>query len=132
STPPAQRRDPTATATAARNVRATPTTVTWLGVSGVRPSAVIRASAWRRTQASNRVVNTCHLHLSRGLGGKLPARLVIDLDDLSRDCLPRVPARLLHPIVAEPVAQLAVARQDDQRSRELTPVLRRHGDAVPS
>src|SRR2546422_1532550 len=69
STTPAQRSCPNAASPAARNVSASPTTVTWFGVSGVRPSAVIKASAWRRTHASNRVVNTSHLHRLRGLGG---------------------------------------------------------------
>src|SRR5260370_40239469 len=98
-TSPAQRRCPNAISPAAKKVRARPTTVTWLGVSGVRPSALINASAWRRNQASNRVVNTRHLQLSRGLCCKDFARLLVDVDDVRRHPVPRIAVGLLHAIV---------------------------------
>src|SRR5690348_3686016 len=129
-TTPAQRRCPKAINPAAKNMSATPTTVTWLGVSGVRPSAVISASACRRTQASNRVVNIRHLQLHRGLRGLCLARLLVDVDDLGRDPVPRVAPSLFQAIVGEPVPKLRVAGQDHERRRELAPVLGLHGDAV--
>src|SRR5438046_48810 len=119
-----------ATSVAARNVSATPTTLTWFGVSGLRPSADTSAWAWRRTQASNRVVNTRHLQRPGRLRGKRLPCFLVDLDDLCRDCVPRVASGLLQRVLAQAPAQLGVARQDDQRRRQLPPVLRRHGDAV--
>src|SRR5437773_11190814 len=105
-TTPAHRSCPKATSPAAKTVRATPTTVTWLGVRGERPSAEISASAWRRTPASNRVVNSCHLHFHRGLGCKRLARLVVDLDHLGRAAVPGVASSLLHSLVGQPAPVL--------------------------
>src|SRR5215510_16222323 len=129
STTPAQRRSPKAISPAATNVSTTPTTVTWFGVSGDRPSALMSASAWRRTQTSNRVVNTSHLH-SLGRGREREACLVVDIDNFRSDDVPGVAPRLLERVFAQAGTQLGVARQDDQRSGQLAPVLRRHGDAV--
>src|SRR5436190_22919908 len=130
STMPAQRSCPAAASPAATKVSARPTTVTWFGVSGVLPRAVIRASAWRRTQASNRVVNIAHLQHGQGLRGKRSASLLVDLDHLGGDDLPRVAARLVQPILRKARSQLGVAGKDDQRCGELSPVLWRHRDAV--
>src|SRR5690349_25155357 len=80
STIPAQRSWPNAASPDAKNVRARPTNVTWFGVRGVRPSAASSASAWRRTQASKRVVNTRHLQFSSRRGGEGLARVVVDVD----------------------------------------------------
>ena len=88
STTPAQRSWPNAARPAATQVRANPTTVTWLGVMGERPSAAISASACLRTQASNRVVNTAHLQRGYELPGESLARVQIDLDHLGGDVLP--------------------------------------------
>src|SRR2546430_12914960 len=129
-TTPAQRSCPNAASPAARNVSASPTTVTWFGVSGVRPSAVIKASACRRTQASNRVVNTGHLQRFCGSDGQRLASLLVDLDDLGSNQLPRVTARLLPPVVGEPATELRPAREDHQTRSELAPALRLHADAV--
>src|SRR5207302_11358956 len=129
-TTPAQRSCPNAASPAARNVSASPTTVTWFGVSGVRPSAVIKASAWRRTQASNRVVNTGHLHRLGRVGGEREARLLVDLDDLGRHQVPRVATRLLQRLIGEPAPQLRVTGEDDQRRSQLAPAVGLHGDAV--
>src|SRR5437868_1839100 len=114
-TTPAQRSWPNAARPAARNVSARPTTVTWFGVNGVRPSAVISASARLRTQASNRVVNTAYLQGRHRLRGESFARVLIDVDDVRGNQLPRVAARLLERIVGKPAAELLVAGQDDQR-----------------
>src|SRR5215467_5783233 len=127
STTPAHRRWPNAISPAAKKVRATPTTVTWLGVSGVRPSAVISLSALRRTQASNRVVNTGHLQLSCRLRGECAARLLINVDNLCRDPVPGVASGLLDAVVREPMAKLRVSGEDHEGRRKLAPVLRRHG-----
>src|SRR5437879_10724595 len=99
STTPAHRRWPKATRPAARKVSPRPTTVTWLGVIGLRPSADTSASAWRRTQASNRVVNTGHLQCCRRSCGECLTRLLVDLDDLRCDKLPRVASGLLNRVV---------------------------------
>src|SRR2546430_528589 len=131
STTPAQRSWPNAARPAARKVSPRPTTVTWFGVRGVRPNAAISASACLRTQASNRVVNTAYLQRRQGFRGECPARVLIDVDDLGSDQLPRVAARLLERVVAKPRAQLRVASEDDERGGQLAPVLRRHRDAVP-
>src|SRR6202022_4582533 len=113
STTPAQRRPPKAASVAAANVNTRPTTVTWLGVKGTRPTADIKASARRRTQASNRVVNMSLLGLLWcflcGHSGFL-----VDLDHLRRDDLPRVPARLLMSVGAHPASQLGITSEDDQ------------------
>ena len=79
STMPAGKSWPAAIKTAARKVSAVPTTVIWFGVTGRRPSADIRRSAWRLTQASNRVVNMHLLQRARDSGA---TRLLIDLDNL--------------------------------------------------
>src|SRR5690242_18652243 len=92
STKPAQRSWPNATSPAATNVSPRPTTVTWFGVRGVRPSADTSASAWRRTQASNRVVNTGHLQCPGRLRGQRLASLLVDLHDLGGHHVPRVTA----------------------------------------
>src|SRR4029078_8974454 len=94
-TPPAHRSCPAAARPAAANVSARPTTVTWFGVRGVRPRGVIRAAAWRRTQASTRVVNTAYLQYSCRPRSQRCASLLVDLDDLGGDELPRGAARLL-------------------------------------
>src|ERR1700676_90722 len=96
-TTPAHCRWPKAISPAATKVSATPTTVSWFGVKGTRPTADIKASAWRRTQASNRVVNMTLLGVLRhGLRGF--ARFLVDLDHLRGDCVPRVAPCLLVPI----------------------------------
>src|SRR5690349_11435015 len=128
-TMPAQRSWPIATSPAAKNVNASPTTVTWFGVNGVRPSAFINASALRRTHASNRVVNTAYLQGRDGLRGARFAGVDVDIDDLRRDGLPRVASRLLERVRGKTRAELGVAREDHERGRELAPVLRRHSDA---
>src|SRR5437764_15151038 len=96
-TTPAQRSWPAPARIAARNAIEVPTTVIWFGVTGSEASADINLSAWRRTQASNRVVNIDHLKAgfvrSRGLARHLPG-LFVDLDDLRRDRRPRVALRL--------------------------------------
>src|SRR5258705_4756678 len=98
-TTPAHRRWPNAASTAATKVSATPMTVIWLGVIGMRPTADINASALRRTQASNRVVNIHLLDLSRVRGGSNVGltrcrrpRLVVDLDDLRSHDVPPIAA----------------------------------------
>src|ERR1700730_1178142 len=130
-TTPPQRSWPPAVSTAATKVSAVPSTVIWFGVTGRRPSAAIRDSACRRTQASNRVVNIQHLsrtdHLS--LRAYL-ASLAIDLEHLRSDLFPCVAAGLLEPVCAHPVPKLGVARKDDQRRTELRPALWLHGQAV--
>src|SRR5437588_12276755 len=129
-TTPAQRNCPNAASPAATTVSAKPTTVTWFGVSGVRPSAVISASARRRTQASNRVVNICHLKRPWAAGREGLARLLVDLDDLRRHAVPGVAARLAKRVITHPPPQLTIARQDDERCRQLAPVVGLHRDAV--
>src|ERR1700694_2411589 len=109
STTPAQRRSPKATSVAAKKVNASPTTVTWFGVKGTRPTADIKASARRRTHASNRVVNmalvlSLHSH-SRCEPCRL-ARFLVNLDHLRRDGVPRIPPRLLMPVSAHATSQL--------------------------
>src|SRR2546430_8245468 len=99
-TTPAQRSCPNAASPAATTVSPKPTTVTWFGVSGVRPSAVINASARRRTQASNRVVNIGHLQRLWAARGEGLARLLVNLDDLGRHAVPGVSARLVERVVA--------------------------------
>ena len=66
-------------------------TVIWLGVMGMRPSADINASARRRTQASNRVVNIYLLDPPCGRH----SRLFVDLDDLRSHDVPSEAVRLL-------------------------------------
>src|SRR4029077_511375 len=101
-TTPPQRSWPNAASTAATKVRATPMTVIWLGVTGMRPSAVISASARRRTQASNRVVNMDLL----GATGDHRHRLFVDLDDLRRHRLPSVATGFLVAVCAHSPAQV--------------------------
>src|SRR4029077_12827270 len=132
-TKPPQRRWPSAASTAAPNVSATPMTVIWLGVIGMRPTADINASARRRTQVSNRVVNIHLLELS--CGGVDPAqghcyRLVVDLDDLRRHDVPPKAAGFLVPVGAHAAPEVGVPRKDDQRRTELGPTLWLHGHAV--
>src|SRR6267143_3584698 len=98
-TTPAQRSWPSAVNTAATNVSATPITVIWFGVKGMRPSADINASARRRTQSSNRVVNIQLLDLAGG-----GARLLVNLDDLRGDYLPPKATSLLVPVRAQGAA----------------------------
>src|SRR6202035_5968317 len=111
-TTPAQRSSPNATRNAAKNVRRTPTTVTWFGVNGTRPMADINRSARRRTQASNRVVNIDLLSfccLVRGL-----ARFLVHLDHLRGDSIPRIAARFLVSVCAHAGSELGIPGQDDQ------------------
>src|SRR5450759_5631359 len=128
-TTPAHRSWPKATRNAAANVSATPTTVTWFGVKGTRPTADIRASALRRTQVSNRVVNMSLPWLPGRVACGL-ARFFVNLDHLCRDSIPGVPAGLFVPERAHPTSQLGVPSQDDQRRTELSPSLRAHRQAV--
>src|SRR5207248_11179056 len=121
STSPAGRSCPVPASNAARNVRAVPTTVIWFGVTGSRPRADIRLSAWRRTQASNRVVN---MHLLEHAGRRRAPRLLVYLDDLGRDRGPRIARRLGEACRAHPRPKLAVAGENDQRGAELGPTLR--------
>src|SRR5712664_1235450 len=114
-TTPAQRRSPNDVRTAATNVSATPTTVIWLCVTGMRPSADINASARRRTQASNRVVNIDLLD-STGLCPDAAGRslgLLIDLDDLGGYGLPPKSACLLVSVIAHPAPKIGVPGKDD-------------------
>src|SRR5690349_23201733 len=104
-TTPAQRSWPNAIRPDAKNVSTTPTTVTWFGVRGDRPSAEISASAWRRTQASNRVVNIGHLHRRSWPARHRLAGFVVDVDDIGRHRRPRVATGLFHRVVAEPSPQ---------------------------
>src|SRR2546423_13977191 len=122
-TRPAHRSCPKATSTAAKKVRATPTTVTWLGVSGERPSAEMRASAWRRTHASNRVVNTCHLQCPRGLRGERLPRLVVHADHLGGDQVPGVAARLLPGVLGKALPHPGVPAPADEGCPQLAPVV---------
>src|SRR3981189_3304021 len=133
STTPAQRSSPKATSVAATNVSSSPTTVTWFGVKGTRPSADIKASALRRTHASNRVVNKA-LFLSLRLQSRgEPCRLAsffVDLDHLRSDGIPGIPSRLLMSVGAHATAQLGIPGQDDQGRTELGPSLRADCQAV--
>src|SRR6266852_1123001 len=131
-TPP-HRRSPNAVSTAATKVSAVPTTVIWFGVTGSRWSADIRASAWRRTQASNRVVNIHHLPGAHRLSlFAQPARFPINVHDLRSDLLPGIAARLLQTVSAHPASQLLIAREDDQGRAKLGPTLWGHRQAVPA
>src|SRR5258708_15109941 len=118
STTPAQRSWPNATSIAATKVSINPTTVTWFGVNGTRPIAAIKASARRRTQASNRVVNMLLPWLPSGL-----ARFLVDLYHLGRDSVPCVAPRLLMPVSPHPSSKCGLSRQDDQSRAELAPSL---------
>src|ERR1700688_2855224 len=118
STTPAHCQWPKAMSPAATNVSSSPTTVTWFGVNGTRPIAAINASARRRTQASNRVVNMLLPRLVRGL-----ARLLIDFNHLRRDSAPGVAPRLLVPVSPHACSELGVPRQDDQSRSQLGPSL---------
>src|SRR5712692_2509424 len=91
STTPAHLSCPKAASEAATKVRTRPTTVIWFGVKGTRPTADIKASALRRTQASNRVVNMAYLSFRGWLLCRLTCPLV-HLDHLRGDRLPRVAA----------------------------------------
>src|SRR5229473_5137510 len=124
-TTPARSRWPNAASVAAMNVNTNPTTVTWFGVNGTRPAAAIKASARRRTQASNRVVNMLLPWLPSGL-----ARLLVDLYHLRRDSVPRVAPRLLMPVTAHASSECGVSSQDDQRRAKLGPSLGAHRQAV--
>src|ERR1700694_5584227 len=110
---------------AAAKVSTNPTTVTWFGVNGTRPTAAIKASALRRTQASNRVVNM----LLPWLPSRL-ARFLVNLDHLRRHGVPRVAPGLRMAVRAHARPQLRVPRQDDQRRPQLGPSLRAHRQAV--
>src|SRR5258708_8782362 len=125
STTPAQRSWPNATNVAATNVSIKPTTVTWFGVKGTRPIAAIKASARRRTQASNRVVNMLLPWLPSGL-----ARFLVNLYHLRRDSVPRVAPRLLMPVSTHASSECGVSGQDDQRRAQLGPSLGAHRQAV--
>src|SRR6185312_17398610 len=126
STTAAHTRSPRPVRKAAPKVSSVPTTVIWFGVTGRRPRADISASARRRTQASNLVVNIAHLRgpaiLARDARGL--ARLAINVDHLRGHAVPRVPARLVIAVGAEPAAQLRVPGQDHQRRAQLRPALR--------
>src|SRR5260370_28175717 len=92
STTPPHRSWPNAVSTAAAKVSAVPTTVIWFGVTGSRWIADMSASAWRRTHASNRVVNTDHLSRSDDPSlAAQPARFLVDSHDLSGTLLPATP-----------------------------------------
>src|SRR5207302_8456193 len=129
---PAHRNGPNATRPAATKVSPRPTTVTWFGVSGVRPSAETSASACRRTHASNRVVNTRHLQCPGRLSGQRFARFLVNLDDLASDQIPGVATCLLLRVVGKPRTEVVVAGKNHKRSGELAPVLRLDRDAVPT
>src|SRR5438128_11895432 len=131
-TTPAHLKCPNAARPAAMKVRANPTTVIWLGVTGERPSADISASAWRRTHDSNRVVYTCPLELSGRPRGHVFARLVVNLEHIGGDLVPRVATRFLQGVVGEPAAQLFIPGEDAERRCELAPVFGWHGDTVAS
>src|SRR5712692_11074137 len=91
STTPPHRSWPNAVRTAATNVSAVPTTVIWFGVTGSRRTADINASACRRTQASNRVVNIHHLKFPYGVSPfAQPPGLLIDAHDPRSDLLPGI------------------------------------------
>src|SRR5260370_36420044 len=128
-TTPARSRWPNAASVAAMNVNTNPTTVTWFGVSGTRPAAAITASARRRTQASNRVVNMSLPWLARSFVRGL-ACFFVDLDHLRRDSVPRVAPRFVVPVRSHPASQLGVPGQDDQRRTQLGPALGPHRKAV--
>src|ERR1700687_1860482 len=121
-TTPAHRSWPKATRDAATNVRTRPTTVTWLGVNGTRPMAAIRASARRRTHASNRVVNIAHLGLCR-LSSRCASCILVSLNHPRSDCLPCVAPRFLVSVGAHAAPQLSVPGKDDQGGTELSPPL---------
>src|SRR2546427_9393421 len=130
STMPGERSCPNAASPAARKVSASPTTVTWFGVRGVRPSAVIKASACLRTQASNRVVNTTHLHCLGRVGGERAAGVLVNLDDLGRNEVPRVATGLLQRVDGKPAAQVGLTLRDGERGGRFAPRVRLHGHAV--
>src|ERR1700694_3342692 len=114
-------------------VSATPTTVIWFGVTGTRPSADINASARRRTQASNRVVNIYLLNspgVRHDAAGCRRARLFVDLDDLGSHRLPRIAPCFLVSVGAHPAPELGVPGEDDQRRAQLGPALGLDGHAV--
>src|ERR1700716_2190374 len=111
------------------NVSTSPTTVTWFGVKGTRPMADIKASALRRTQASNRVVNMILLALPCPVTCQL-ACFPVNLDHLRRDSLPRVPARLLMSVGAYSRSKVRVPGEDDQCGSQLSPSLWANRQAV--
>src|SRR5260370_34882531 len=125
STTPPHRRWPNAVSTAAAKVSAVPTTVIWFGVTGSRWIADMSASAWRRTHASNRVVNIDHLSRSDGLSlGAQLARFLVDSHDLRGNLLPGIAASLLQTVSAHSEPQLLIARQDTERRAQLPPPFR--------
>src|SRR5260370_11118243 len=131
STTPPHRSWPNAVSTAAAKVSAVPTTVIWFGATGSRWSSDMSASAWRRTHASNRVVNIDHFSRSDGLSlGAQLARFLVDSHDLRGNLLPGIAASLLQTVSAHPEPQLLIARQDDERRAQLRPTFRAHGQAV--
>src|SRR4030088_1839773 len=91
--------------------------------------AAIRASARRRTQASNRVVNIAHLGVPYFLSGCADC-LLVSLDHLRRDSFPRVPLGLFVPIGADAAAPLGIPGQDDQCGTEFGPPLGADGQTV--
>src|SRR5713226_2974959 len=107
-TTPAQRSWPRAASDAATKVKMRPTTVTWFGVKGTRPMADIRASALRRTQASNRVVNMAYLSFRGWLLCRLTC-LLVHLDHLRGDRLPRVAAGFFMTVRPHAPAKICVA-----------------------
>src|SRR5260370_9734666 len=101
SPPPPHRSWPNAVSTAATNVSPVPTTVIWFGVTGSRCRADISASAWRRTHASNRVVNIDHLSGPGSLShGAAPARFLVDSPHPRGALLPALGASFLTPLPA--------------------------------
>src|SRR5581483_6815322 len=129
STMPAASSCPAATRIAARKAIDVPTTVIWFGVTGSDARRDMKRSAFRRTQASNRVVNMHHLKL-RDAGASLLARLPVDLQHLLGHGAPRISLRLRVPEGAHALAQLLVPCKDDERGAELGPALRLDGEAV--
>src|SRR5258708_33930962 len=118
STTPAQRSWPNATNVAATHVRLKPTMVPWFGVGGTRPIAAIKASARRRTQASNRVVNMPLPWLPCGL-----ARFLVNLYHLRRDSVPRVAPRFLVPVSTHASSEAGASGRNDDRPAHLGPPL---------
>src|SRR5581483_658529 len=129
STMPAASSCPAATRIAARKAIDVPTTVIWFGVTGSDARRDMKRSAFRRTQASNRVVNMHHLKF-RHAGARGISRLAVDLQHLLGDGAPRIALRLRVSGGTHPLAQLLIARKDHERGAELGPALRLDREAV--
>src|SRR6476661_5701417 len=103
-------------------------TVIWLGVIGIRPRVFINLSAWRRTHASNRVVNIYLLDMCgfRLAHGSCLSRLFVNLENLGGDDVPAEPACLFTSVSAHAASKVSVAGEDDQRRPELSPAFGLH------